>query len=79
MNAQPITVLREQFAGDWLVIRVTKTDRLNQPLEGEVLFHSPDRDAVWEYQRGLKDDIYITFAGPIVPEGEIFILGHHSV
>jgi hypothetical protein len=79
MNAQPIEILREQFKDNWLVIRVTKTDRLNQPVAGEVLFHSPDRGAVWEYQQGLQDDIYITFAGPIVPEGRIVILGHDSV
>ena len=79
MNAQPIEILREQFKDNWLVIRVTKTDRLNQPVAGEVLFHHPDHDAAWDYCDGLEDDIYVTFAGPSVPEREIFILGYHSV
>jgi hypothetical protein len=43
------------------------------PKEGVLLFHSPDREAVYEavdaaFKRG-ENELLTCFAGPLVPEG----------
>ena len=63
-----IEQLKEDHNGEWLAIAVTKKN-IEGPLEGDLLFHSADRGAVWRAIRGDRRNIYVTFAGPILEEG----------
>ncbi|MCX7969453.1 MAG: hypothetical protein N3B10_13345 [Armatimonadetes bacterium] len=72
-KAEPIEQIRKRFKDEWLLIKVTKHDRNGLPLEGILLFHSPDRKALNEaaidaFERGEKE-LLTCFAGPLVPEG----------
>jgi hypothetical protein len=58
------------YPGEWIAFRpFEESDKSNNP-EGEVILHNKDRRAFDKelLERGLID-IYITFAGPPVPEG----------
>ena len=77
MKPEPIETLRKQHKDEWIVLRVTKTDKWDTPLEGEVIGHSPTRAGASEIQRGLQGDIMICFGGPPMKEGHIAILYGH--
>ncbi|MCD6423722.1 MAG: hypothetical protein J7L42_06375 [Elusimicrobia bacterium] len=58
---------KKKYQGEWIAFRIFKEK--DNP-EGEVVFHNRDRQVFDKEltQMGLKD-IYIVFAGPLVPEG----------
>jgi hypothetical protein len=65
------------YQGEWIAFR--QVEEGDNP-EGEVILHNKDRRTFDKdlLQRGLTD-IYITFAGPPVPEGYavIWLARHH--
>ena len=68
-----IEQIRQRHEGEWLLIKVTSHDENGLPKEGILLFHSPDREAVYEavdaaFKRG-ENELLTCFAGPLVPEG----------
>ena len=63
-----IDELKEKYDGEWLAIRVLKEDR-SRPQEGELLHHSMSEDEVWSVVKGDRTRIYVTYAGPPLPEG----------
>lgn len=60
--------LKTDHDGEWLVIRVTRKED-DVPVEGELVFHSEDRDEVRDHVDVAAGDMYVTYAGPAVPEG----------
>ena len=58
---------KSKYPGEWIAFRAL--DDSDNP-EGDVVLHNKDRRIFDKelVERGLKD-IYITFAGPPVPEG----------
>ena len=58
---------KTRYQGEWIAFHAL--DESDNP-EGEVIFHNRDRHAFDKelLERGITD-IYITFAGPPVPEG----------
>jgi hypothetical protein len=40
--------IKAKYAPDWVLIVEPETDDLKQVLAGRVVFHSPDRDAVYD-------------------------------
>ena len=81
MNEQkpePIEEIRKRFKDEWLLIRVTKHDKNGLPVEGILLFHYPDKEAMNEaaiaaFERGEKE-LLTCFASPLVPEGWELVL-----
>ena len=63
-----IEQLKQKHSGEWLAIEVTKKD-VEGPSEGDLVFHSVERKAVWKAIRGDRREIYVTFAGPLIDEG----------
>jgi hypothetical protein len=73
VRPEPIEQIRRRHEGEWLLIKVTSHDENGSPKEGILLFHSPDREAVYEavdaaFKRG-ENELLTCFAGPLVPEG----------
>ena len=64
-----IDELKTNYRDEWLLIKVTVTDEQDQPIEGELLLHSKNRDEVYEVQKTLKDDLYITYSGELPKKG----------
>ncbi len=58
---------RKLYQGEWIAFRAVEED--GNP-EGEVILHNKDRRAFdKELLQQELTDVYITFAGPAVPEG----------
>ena len=74
MKPNDIKAIREEFKNEWLLIEVTRTDELNQPLEGKLLSHSPDRDKIWRSFQESRGDLMVEFSGPVVPKGVVLQL-----
>lgn len=60
-----IEKIKKKYKNEWLLIKITMADDKDQPIEGEVLLHSKSRDEVYEAQKDLKDDLYITYSGEL--------------
>jgi hypothetical protein len=61
--------IKKKYKDEWLLIKITVADEKDQPIEGELLLHSKSRDEVYEAQKDLKDDLYITYSGELPKEG----------
>jgi len=64
-----IELLKKKFTDEWLLIRVIAVNEQDQPTEGEIILHSKNRDEVYEAQKGLKEDLYITYSGELPKKG----------
>ena len=73
MASERIEEIRQRFSQEWLLIEVTKTDKMDQPVEGRLLAHSTDHDELWRMSEKFEGDLFVVFSGP-VPEGMIFAL-----
>lgn len=62
---------KELYDGEWIAFRATED---GEEPDGEVLLHQKGRREFDKalLQRGLTD-VYITYAGPLVPEGYVAI------
>lgn len=64
--------IRARYAPDWVLIVDPQTDEMQRVLGGKVIFHSPDRTAVWEKVGELKiDRVAVRFLGEY-PEHMVF-------
>ena len=71
-----IEELKKRYKDEWLLIKITKTDKQDRPIEGEVLFHSKNRDEIYEAQKNLKEYLYITYSGEMPKKG--FAVAFHG-
>lgn len=51
-----IEEIEARYAPDWVLIAEPQTDDMQRLLGGKVIFHSPDRAAVWDKLGELKLD-----------------------
>lgn len=54
---------------EWVLIKVAKTDKLNRPLEGELIAHSKNRDEIYMKMKGVKGHTYTCYTGKIPRKG----------
>ena len=67
-----IEEIEDQYAPDWVLIADPETDEMQRLKRGKVIFHSPDRSAVWNKARELKlDHVAVRYLGPW-PEHMVF-------
>lgn len=64
-----IKKIKKMYKDEWLLIKITVADEKDQPIEGEVLLHSKSRGEVYEAQRDLNGDLYITYSGELPKKG----------
>jgi len=69
-----IIAIRETFVDEWVAAEVTKVDKADVPLAGEVITHSPDKQEVYQAVKAyLAQDptarTFIFFTGEPIPEG----------
>jgi len=60
--------LKRAHVGEWLAIDIGSQNG-DTPLEGNLVYHSPSRDDVWQHIRRDQRRLYVTFAGPLLEEG----------
>jgi len=71
MKPEKIENIRKRIKDEWLLIDVTKVDKVNQAVEGRLLAHTKDRDEIWQRAREHKGDLLVMFSGEPIPEGMI--------
>ena len=65
--------IKARFAPDWVLIGDYVSDKSLEIVSGRVLFHSPDRDAVYEEAMARKlDRSAVEFLGE-VPADMVFV------
>ena len=71
--------IEQRYPNEWVLIKVTKVDKIRGPLFGCVLAHSQHRRDLVEVNRAFcernpQSMTYVFFAGPIAPEGYTVIV-----
>jgi hypothetical protein len=69
-----IAAIREAFTDEWIAAEVTRVDRADVPLAGEVITHSPDKQEVYQVIKAYLVQhptarTFIFFTGDPIPEG----------
>ena len=69
-----IEEIEARYAPDWVLIAEPQTDDMQRLLAGKVVFHSPDRAAVWAKVGELNlDRVAVRYLGEY-PEPAVFDL-----
>lgn len=63
-----IDEIKEQYKDEWVLVEVTKRDSLGQPIEGNVITHSRNRDDTYEAMTKAKH-LYHIYTGKIPTKG----------
>lgn len=71
--------IERHYPNEWVLIEVTKADKVRGPLFGRVLAHSHRRQDLVKTNRAFCEQnprsmSYVFFAGPIAPEGYTVIV-----
>jgi hypothetical protein len=69
-----LSEMEERFKSEWILVEDPETDESDQVVGGKVLFHSPDRDAMYRKAVELRPrDFAFLFTGTM-PEGTAIVL-----
>ena len=67
-----IEEIEARYSPDWVLIAEPQTDEMQRLVGGKVIFHSPDRSAVWDKVGELKlDRVAVRYLGEY-PEHLVF-------
>jgi len=70
-----IAEVEKQFKDEWLLFEVLETDEQDQPVRGRLICHHPDRNYIHKVDMETRfPRAYITYTGPVIPEGTVAIL-----
>ena len=69
--------VKTQYPDEWILLKVTEENELNEPVRGVVLAHSRVKEEVLGLSRDLKDDIALFFTGAIPKKGYAFEFALH--
>jgi len=62
--------IKQKYKDEWVLVEVTKTDELGQPVEGNIIAHSRNRDDTYEAMKHTKaKDIAHFYTGEIPKKG----------
>jgi len=64
-----IKELKKEYKDEWLLIKVEKTNELNEPVEGELIAHSKRRDEIYDKMKTVEGHTYTVYAGEIPKKG----------
>lgn len=66
-----IEEVKKQYKEEWILLKIIKEDDFGQPLEGNVLAHSPNRDDIYDALLKVKKGSRIAtlFTGELLKEG----------
>ena len=71
--------IEDRYPSEWVLVNVTKADKVRGPLLGRVLAHSRRRQDLVEINRVFCEQnprsmSYVFYAGPVAPEGYTVIV-----
>lgn len=78
-NSLSIAKIRELYKDQWLAVLLTKVDRYDNPLKGEVVVHAKTSDELYGQAKQYRLEnpqakLYTFFAGYYIPEGMVVVL-----
>jgi len=63
--------LRQQYANEWILLAVEEKDALDVPVEGRLITHGQDAEALWGETAERQGQFYIFYSGEILKEMEV--------
>ncbi len=60
--------LKRQYPNEWLVIAVERKNRLGIPIEGQLLAHGHDTEAMWREVAARQGEFYVLYTGEILKD-----------
>ena len=60
--------LRQQYANEWILLAVEEKDALGVPVEGRLVVHGQDAEALWGEIAERQGQFYIFYSGEILKE-----------
>jgi hypothetical protein len=64
-----IAQIEERFKSEWILVENPETDESQKVVRGKVLFHSPDRDAMYRKAIELRPQNFAFLYTGTIPEG----------
>jgi hypothetical protein len=79
MEVLSIPEIESRYPNEWVILEVTKFDKIKGPLLGRVLAHSRHRRDLVKIDRAFSEQnprrmTYVFFAGPVAAEGHTVIV-----
>ena len=74
-----LSEIEQRYPNEWVLVEVTRIDKIKGPLCGRVLAHSHNRRDLVGINRAFCEQnpqriTYVFFAGPVAPEGYTVIV-----
>jgi hypothetical protein len=69
---QSLDILETQYPDEWVLLKVTEENDLNEPVKGVVLAHSKVKGELIAFSKDLKEDIAFFSTGAILKIGNAF-------
>jgi hypothetical protein len=60
-----ISEISEKYPRQWVVVKVTKTDKYGWPAKGEVILQESRIDVIEDKIKDIQDNFYIFYTGSI--------------
>ena len=74
-----IATIERNYPDQWVLVEITRVDRMRQALAGRVLAHSPDEDEITRLTVRAREerpeaDLWTFYTGDRIPKGMILML-----
>ncbi|MEA3345766.1 MAG: hypothetical protein U9Q78_05915 [Chloroflexota bacterium] len=60
--------LRHQYPNEWILLAVEEKDALSVPVEGRLLAHGQDPEALWDEVAARQGQFYIFYTGEVLKD-----------
>ncbi len=66
--------IKKKYKNEWLLVKVVKENKLNEPVRGSVITHSKSRDDIYEKIKKLPKGFRVAtiFTGKVPPKDTAF-------
>ena len=64
-----IDEIKQKYPDEWVLVKVEKIDKLNRPIEGELIAHNKSRDEIYAKMKNVKGHTYTLYTGKILEKG----------
>ena len=74
-----ISTIERKYPDQWVLVEITRVDRMRQALAGRVLAHAADKDEITRLtirarEERPEDDLWTFYTGDRIPKGMILVL-----
>ena len=66
-----IEEIKQQYKDEWVLVEILREDKLNRPIDVELIAHSKDREDIYKAMKGKKFRYTYHFYNGKAPKGYI--------